>query len=383
MPSLRFIPRLNNRRLLWIAAVLGFVMGAALAVPLVVPGGYQTVEDIAKVFWSRHLRGGVHYRFNVIRPDYLAIDVERRINVRSAAAIEAARRRAIDAIWGEPGFPKERRPDRIEKDFRDPRLSSQPEVAHIDVLDIEMGQGFRSRPHHLRPHRPNGKLVLYHEGHTGTFHRNAKVLLRLLADGYDVVAFSMFIFDAQPVVDFPGIGPLHMDDFGRLAYLDHYLQYFFTPVATALNHLLATETWRQVSMVGFSGGGWVTTVYAAIDPRVERSFPVAGTYPLYLRRYRNWGAPHETYPPLLRAANYLDLYIMGSHGPGRSQLQVLNQYDACCYSGLDWQTYEGPVQRAVREAGPGSFKVFLDSSHADHRLSTRGLDAIRAELARD
>ena len=36
-------------------------------------------------------------------------------------------------------------------------------------------------------------------------------------------------------------------------------------------------------MAGLSGGGWTTTLYAAIDPSIRYSFPVAGTIPLYLR----------------------------------------------------------------------------------------------------
>ena len=42
-------------------------------------------------------------------------------------------------------------------------------------------------------------------------------------------------------------------------------------------------------MVSISGG-WTTTVYAAIDPRVTRSYPVAGSLPIPLRvDVRDWG----------------------------------------------------------------------------------------------
>jgi hypothetical protein len=64
-------------------------------------------------------------------------------------------------------------------------------------------------------------------------------------------------------------------------------------------------------MIGLSGGGWTTTLYAAIDPRVRLSFPVAGTLPEYLRVGRP-GAREQFYPDLYKIANYLDLYVMGS-----------------------------------------------------------------------
>ena len=36
-------------------------------------------------------------------------------------------------------------------------------------------------------------------------------------------------------------------------------------------------------MIGLSGGGWTTTVAAAIDPRVGLSIPVAGSLPFDMR----------------------------------------------------------------------------------------------------
>lgn len=33
-------------------------------------------------------------------------------------------------------------------------------------------------------------------------------------------------------------------------------------------------------MVGLSGGGWTTTDYSALDPRITLSLPVAGSLPL-------------------------------------------------------------------------------------------------------
>jgi hypothetical protein len=94
----------------------------------------------------------------------------------------------------------------------------------------------------------------------------------------------------------------------------------------------------SVQMIGLSGGGWTTTVYAAIDPRVTRSHPVAGSLPFSLRG----AAPNvtssvgdreqrrDTLPGFYGAAAYLDLYVMAATGPGRRQLQILNRFDPCC-----------------------------------------------------
>src|SRR5206468_3419492 len=111
---------------------------------------------------------------------------------------------------------------------------------------------------------------------------------------------------------------------------------FLEPVAVALNYIAPRHPFRSISMIGISGGGWTTTLYAAVDPRVSRSYPVAGSLPHYLASDapQNWGDYEQTLPELYRTANYLELYILGGYGRGRAQLQVLNKYDPCCFNGV-------------------------------------------------
>lgn len=57
----------------------------------------------------------------------------------------------------------------------------------------------------------------------------------------------------------------------------------FGPINTVLNYIEAKYTFKDFSMVGISGGGCTTHLYAAVDPRIKTSFPVAGSLPRYLR----------------------------------------------------------------------------------------------------
>jgi hypothetical protein len=82
---------------------------------------------------------------------------------------------------------------------------------------------------------------------------------------------------------------------------------------------------------------------------------------------------------MLAAANYLDMYVMASAGDARRQVQVLNQFDGCCYSGLDWQTYAGAVRDAARPLGAG-WEIYVDTSHADHRFSMQAVDHVLADI---
>src|SRR5262249_31490905 len=123
-------------------------------------------------------------------------------------------------------------------------------------------------------------------------------------------------------------------------------KYFLEPVVRGVNYSRQVLRYRRVHMIGISGGGWTTTLSAALDPRIRVTFPVAGTLPGYLRRQDapcsqpDRGDLEQYHPALYAIADYLDLYILGSYGPGRGQLQVLNQYDSCCFAGVRFRTYE-------------------------------------------
>ena len=134
----------------------------------------------------------------------------------------------------------------------------------------------------------------------------------------------------------------------------------------------------QVNMIGISGGGWTTTVCAAVDTRIKHSYPVAGTLPFYLRSdsQRDWGDYEQTLPDLYNIANYLELYVLGAFGKGRAQIQLLNKYDSCCFAGIKYRTYEHTMKEMMRSLGRGKFEIFLDDSHKDHKISDESLQVV-------
>lgn len=342
---------------------------------------YAEARDWVRVFRTEYLRPGQRYRFLETYPEFKTVDAAGLIRVHTVSDVWAARANLLHAIWGEQGLPTGLRPTRIEPGVADETFSPMAEVARIDLLVRETPPGFVSRAYHLVPKVPNGKLVVYHEGNTGRFHRNAHVLQRFLAEGYGVLAFSMWITDRQPDVVVRGPGRIAFNDHQHLKFLDdpNPLRVYFDPVVAGLNAVLETGAYDDVVAVGFSGGGWAVTVLAAMDPRVRLSYPVAGSYPLYLRKYRSWSTWQETYPPMLAAANYLDMYVMAAAGDGRRQVQVLNQFDGCCYGGVDWQTYAAAVRAAAQSLGDG-WDVFVDTSHADHRFSMVAVDRVLQDI---
>ena len=156
---------------------------------------------------------------------------------------------------------------------------------------------------------------------------------------------------------------------------DPGLRYFLEPAYLTVNYAEA-QGYEDVYMAGLSGGGWSTTFAAAIDKRIKASFPIAGSVPCGMRNPESWVAgqnwtgdadedyeqncrpnstdphpdrtgpdcritkdhPHPRCPdaqpgrPAFGSCNYTCQYLLAGLEPGRFQVQVLHEYDTCCFS---------------------------------------------------
>jgi hypothetical protein len=166
------------------------------------------------------------------------------------------------------------------------------------------------------------------------------------------------------------------------------IKYFLEPTFISLNYLETQSrpghfpNYRAFHMVGLSGGGWTTTMCAAIDPRIRCSFSVAGTIPLYLRSGGSVGDREQFEPSFYRVAGYPDLYILGAYGNGRKQIQIVIRADDCCFgqaqhdaasTGMAYadamQEFAGRVHQALKTIGPGSFRLEIDETAPSHMIS--------------
>jgi hypothetical protein len=297
-------------------------------------------------------------------------------------------------IWGPQGSPSGL-PENVESNIADSRYSKLKNLKQIDRLTISMDWGLASVGYHFIPVTGNNKLLIFHGGHDGDFISGIHVIRSFLEKGFAVIALSMPLEDpnTRPVVELKRIGKIQLTFHDQLKLLQmksgQPVQLFLTPIAVSLNYA-GKFKYDSVYMTGVSGGGWTTTLYAALDPRITRSYPVAGTLPLHLREDRDrinsahrsadWGDYEQTIPELYNIANYLELYVLGSQGPHRKQLQILNQFDSCCYAGDLAKTYESIVNSKVQQLGGGSFAVFLDTTNREHSISSEAIKVMLADI---
>ncbi|MHC4623157.1 MAG: hypothetical protein ACYS4W_04575 [Planctomycetota bacterium] len=319
--------------------------------------------------------------FEEINPCYYETDVNMIIEIASAADIAAKRQTLIQYIWGGRGFPAEKVPAEVKENVKDERYAElfNANLRRIDKITIELDCKLESVVYHFIPKESEDKLMIYHQGHRGDFVLGIDAIRVFLEKGYSVMGISMPLLgmNNQPVVNLQRFGKFHVTRHEHLKLLKNPISFFVEPVAVAVNYA-GKFGYDEVNMIGISGGGWTTTLCAAIDARIKHSYPVAGTLPIYLRSDsgRDWGDYEQTLPELYTIANYPELYIMGSFGPGRKQVQILNKYDSCCFAGIKYRTYEKVVKEVVRSLGKGKFETFLDETHKEHKISEEVLKAV-------
>lgn len=325
-----------------------------------------------------------------------------------ASNLEAKRRAVIDYLWGDRGFPTA--VPAVQRGIASP-IPNLTNLRRVDELRVLMDGGEANVTQHFIAQRSNGRLVVMSLGHMCTLDDGdrldptsdegyglTRTVQTLLEDGYSVLAAYMPHMRPGECEDID-----HNQVLARPVTYGHAAKWFMEPVAVSLNYLTANRTndfprYYDVSMMGLSGGGWTTTLYAAIDPRVKTSIPIAGSVPIYLRSGDSLGDGEQMLPELYAIAGYPDLYALGaSGGIDRRQVQVLNRHDGCCFGESTGQydaNAHGPWDQTMRGVEKqvdsrlaamgklgGTFRLEIDEAPWHHTISWNTLvGTVLAEL---
>ncbi len=323
---------------------------------------------------------------------------DRAITIRSPREAAERREALVRFLWGNDGFPAQRLPDVVLTNVPSP-VKHLTNLARVDELRIDLAPGLQGLAYHFIPRRANRELAVVHHGHACTLDDDPgpadaglglqRTLRALLREGYG--ALGVFMPRMRP-----GDCAGGHDVLCQMTNLTGSpIKFFLEPTAVSLNHLKTRSRaggfprYRAFHMIGLSGGGWTTTVYAAIDPTIQRSFPVAGTIPLYLRSGGSIGDREQFEPSFYRIAGYPELYILGADRPGRRQTQILLRRDDCCFgqaqhdektAGLPYaealRAYELRVSSALHDMGLGTFRLEIDETAPSHMISHHAIEKL-------
>eukprot|EP01079_Euglenida_sp_SAG-EU17-18_P001088 gene1088-2645_t len=203
--------------------------------------------------------------------------------------------------------------------------------------------------------------------------------------------------------------------------------YFLEPAYLTVSYAKA-QGYDDVYIAGLSGGGWSTTLAAAMDLRIKGSFPIAGSLPCAMRNPESWdhgqnwtGDSDEDFEQSCRpnftdphpdhtgpncagkgpcpdarpdrqaytVCNYTCQYLLAGLEEGRYQVQILHEYDTCCFSpharhGKLLQ-YESNIRTELAadgraSAGHGWFTAAADN-HSKHEVCDQDKALIAASVA--
>lgn len=340
-------------------------------------------------------------------PENKVFDLRQYSKTKSAADMVAARANIIANLWPSSDVFT-RMPDAVEPFFYpvgnlDTLAKALPGVGNytqvnsphrIVWLRFDLPKGLVARAMYL-PAKDScfsGRLMIFHQGHNWLFtSQETDVLLQANAQCDDLLIMWMPLLGPNTVntshPDWPGTTVRVGDSFATHDDLAPFadatfnpLAYFMEPVIGSINYAKTLRTYTRIGMTGISGGGWTTVLAAAIDQRIDRAYPVAGSWPVwwwpssmaydYEQRLVGISTYSQIGPNGGDYVRYTDLYLMASYPAPRKMYLIYNRYDPCCFAGA--QSFEMRPQLSAMntERGGGYIEVKVDGSHSLHTISS-------------
>ena len=317
-------------------------------------------------------------------------DLNSLVKIDKESSIDQKRNDLIEFFWNVGSLERVQHDGQlpeVESDISDSRYSNFQNLKQIDKLTIEMEHGINSVSYLLLPEKSNEKLILYHHGHDGDFLLGNDTIQFFLERDFTVLAMTMPLvgMNNQPSIEIDGFGEMHLISHDQFSLLEQNtfnpMKLFIHPIQVNLNFLDKEYDFKRYSIIGLSGGGWTAVVYSAIDDRITDSFSIAGSIPFYLRvDERDIGDYEQTNVDLYKIANYLELYVLSGYGNDRKHIQIFNKNDPCCFSGYGYESYEYFIDNKLAQLGKGSFQIFLDDTHNQHKISNTALEHIAKNI---
>jgi len=135
--------------------------------------------------------------------------------------------------------------------------------------------------------------------------------------------------------------------------------------------------------MGLSGGGWTTTLAAALDPRIQLSLPVAGSVPCSFD-HTSWDFEQFCSRPYNEACDYECQYVLASLEKERTSVQMIHEFDPCCFHAHGRhdaiRAYNKRVQRQIQGHFETSATVgnIHEVNHRDKIVAGMLIDALDA-----
>ena len=320
-------------------------------------------------------------------------EVDMLIGIYSKENIETKKILLKNYVWPNDDFPLNKMPISNSIDIKDELFSDIESLLQIDSFTVEMEYGMTSISYLFLPKITNDQLIIYHQGHdrsslrgpdSHSFEQDKEIIQKFLDKNYSVLIFSLpgKGMNNEPVIEITNLGKVTLNSHDHFKLIEnetmHPIKFFIEPVIITLNQIEKNYNFESFNMVGLSGGGWATVVISALDDRIQTSYSIAGSIPIWMRSdSSNFGDYEQTIPEFYKIANYEELYIMGAYGEGRKLILFYNEFDPCCFTGSLYKQF--PFKTIIQERLEileGEFDVVIDEGQDKHVISDFTLNHI-------
>lgn len=236
---------------------------------------------------------------------------------------------------------------------------------------------------------PNNKLIINIQGHiSDSDAAHEDYMSQALALGYDVYFCALPVASNDNTETNPTVTGQSTTGHDQIKTggLDdgtyNALELFLFDKIAAVNEF--ENDYDEIYMNGISGGGWCTTMCAALDTRISKAVAVRGYKPRSFRdivtdREGDYEQGGSMFTQVRTTANvynsfsavsFIDLVIMATTG-NRIFHSTSHRLDDCCFVGLTYDYWTGTAA-AIASDWSGDFKhtVDTDVSRATHAYST-------------
>ena len=323
-------------------------------------------------------------------------NIQNLISFETVSDMKKTKQELIEYIWNDSQLPTNIFP-KHDIDIQDPISLKLQNLERIDSFTVEMKYGMNSISYLFLAENTNDKLIIFHQGHDSislngfdnhSFDQDIPIIQNFLDKNYSVLIFSMpgKGMNNEPIINHEKFGTFKLNSHNHFEFLEsqtfHPLRFFLEPVVVTLNQIEKNFTFDSFAMIGISGGGWTTVLVSAIDDRIDESYSVAGSFPIWLRfDSRDFGDYEQTIPEFYEIANYLELYVLSSYDD-RSLILFYNEFDSCCFSGdvYNKAPFADSVKSKLSKFGENNFDVIIDYGQTEHIISDYTLEKINNYL---
>ncbi len=328
--------------------------------------------------------------------DFAHINVPSLFTIKNRQGAIERRIALIEFIWGREDIDRNSKSVRTDSPahLKFGRRLAEITRSEVEALryNYEHITGYDGETYFISRQKHSDCLVIYHDGH------HDGVVGAVDDGGIETINQSLTVGCDVLYAPMPVLGAVHdaisgNTKFGKIKMRNSHtnlglfsdsrfnaMSMMLDHVRGGLNFVVARNEYSTIAMAGLSGGGWTTTVYAALDDRIGLSMAVAGSLPMAFRSVdpRNWGDWEQHEPGLMSIADYSDLYLLGSAADREAYL-VFNEFDRCCFGGSGISILRAPLRKAAANLN-GTTDLFINSEKQGHILPETARDFFISRL---